>query len=82
MFTDHHDLPGSEEGQREVALAVNHMAPTCQAFADAMLDAVVSDQIGLTEDALGIAAWAAGRKLDKFVPSPWDVLTDKKRGSP
>jgi hypothetical protein len=56
-ITDHDRLPASDQAQREVALAVNHLAPTCQGFVDAMVDAVVSNQIGLAEDALGSGLW-------------------------
>ena len=80
VFTDHDHLPGSDEAEREVALAVNHQAPTCQTFADAMVDAVVSDQISTSEDSLGGLAWYKARQVDKFVPSPWDLIK-KARGS-
>ncbi|HVF13715.1 MAG TPA: peptidoglycan DD-metalloendopeptidase family protein [Acidimicrobiales bacterium] len=79
-FGDHAQLPGSDQGEREVALAVNHMAPTCQRLADAVVDALVAGQIGMVEDAAGMGAWLAGRKIDKFIPSPWE-LWKKKRGS-
>ena len=80
VFSDHDGLPRSDQGEREVALAVNHMAPTCQGFGDAVLDAIVSDQISLAEDAVGAGAWMAGRWVDKFIPSPLDIWK-KKRGS-
>ncbi len=81
LLADHDGLPGSDQGEREVALAVNHQAPTCQGLADAMLDSVVSERIATAEDAVGAGAWLAGRRIDKFIPSPWD-LWKKKRGSP
>jgi murein DD-endopeptidase MepM/ murein hydrolase activator NlpD len=80
VLADHDGLPGSDQGEREVALAVNHLPPTCQGFVDAMTDAVVSNQIGMVEDALGAGSWLAGRRIDKFIPSPWD-LWKKKRGT-
>jgi len=81
VFADHDNLPGSDQAEREVALAVNHRPPTCQGFVDAMTDAVVSDQIGLAEDALGLGAWLAGRRIDNFIPSPWDLWRRRSRGS-
>ncbi len=80
VFTDHDRLPASDEVEREVALAVNHLAPTCQTFTDAMVDALVSDQISTSEDALGGLAWYGARRVDKFIPSPWDLIK-KARGS-
>ncbi|MEA2826434.1 MAG: hypothetical protein QOG43_873 [Actinomycetota bacterium] len=80
VLTDHRLLPGSDEAEREVALAVNHQAPTCQSFTDAMVDAFVSDQISATEDSLGALGWYGGRQVDKYIPSPWDVVK-KARGS-
>ncbi len=79
VLGDHDKLPGSAQAQREVALAVNHMAPTCQGFVDSMVDGVVSTRIGLAEDALGLGLWSQARRIDSFIPSPWDLL--RKRGS-
>jgi pimeloyl-ACP methyl ester carboxylesterase len=79
VLTDHDHLPGSDEAEREVALAVNHQAPTCQTFTDAMLDAFVSDQISSTEDSLGALGWYEGRRVDAFIPSPGDLIR-KVRG--
>lgn len=79
MLTDHDHLPGSDEAEREVALAVNHLSPTCQSFTDAMVDAFVSDQLSTAGDAVGTVGWLKGRQLDKYLPSPWDLT--KKRGS-
>ncbi len=80
LLNDHYDLTGSDQAEREVALAVNHLAPTCQSFTDAMADAFVSQGIASTEDSLGALAWYGGRRLDQFVPSPID-LVKKKRGT-
>jgi murein DD-endopeptidase MepM/ murein hydrolase activator NlpD len=66
-FDDHGDLPGSDEAQREVALAVAGLAPTCQTFEDAMADAAVSGFIYATETAAGAAAWLAARSTDKKI---------------
>lgn len=79
ILGDHDKLPGSDQAQREVALAVNHRNPTCQGLVDAMADAIVSDQIGTAEDALGLGAWAGGRRIDAALPSPLDPW--KKRGT-
>ncbi len=79
-FTDHDALPGADQAEREVALAVNHLTPTCQSFADAMVDAVVADQLSTAGDAVGVLGWLGGRQLDKYVPSPSDLLK-RKRGS-
>lgn len=81
LVADHDGLPGSDQGEREVALAVNHLPPTCQGLVDAMADAVVSNQIGLAEDAVGVGSWLAGRRIDNFIPSPWDILKKRKRGT-
>ena len=80
VLTDHERLPGSDQAEREVALAVNHQSPTCQSFADAVLDAVVSDQISTAEDAVGVTGWWEARQVDKFIPSPLDLIK-KKRGT-
>ncbi len=80
ILTDHERLPGSDQAEREVALAVNHQSPTCQSLADAMLDAVVSDQISAAEDAAGVVAWWKARQADELIPSPFDLIK-KKRGT-
>ncbi len=81
VFTDHDRLPGSDQAEREVALAVNHLSPTCQSFAGAMLDAVVSDRIAQVEDAMGAVLWVKARRIDaKYVHLP-GTLTGGKRGS-
>ncbi len=81
LVSDHDGLPGSDQAQREVALAVNHLSPTCQTFADAMVDAYVSESIASTEDLLGSLGWYAGHRLDRFFPSPLDLIKTK-RGTP
>ena len=62
---DHSELPGSPQAQREVALGLAGMAPTCQSFGDAMADAAVSGLIYATESGLGGGAWLAARRVDK-----------------
>lgn len=70
LLNDHGELPGSPEAQREIALGLAGMAPTCQTFGDAMADAAVSGFIYSAETTIGAAAWAGGRVLDKKIPSP------------
>lgn len=74
IVNDHGRLPGSEQAQREIALGLAGMAPTCQSFGDAMADAAVSQFIAYTETGLGATAWLAGRaadrKLDETFPKP------------
>jgi len=74
VLNDHGRLPGSPEAQREIALAVDRRAPTCQRFGDAMADAAVSGLIYAKESALGGAAWLAARRVDKKL----DTTLDKK----
>jgi triacylglycerol esterase/lipase EstA (alpha/beta hydrolase family) len=62
---DHSELPGSKQAQREVALGLAGMAPTCQSFGDAMADAAVSGLIYATESGLGGGGWLGARRIDK-----------------
>jgi triacylglycerol esterase/lipase EstA (alpha/beta hydrolase family) len=62
---DHSELPGSPQAQREVALGLAGVAPTCQSFGDAMADAAVSGLIYATESGLGGGAWLGARRIDK-----------------
>jgi pimeloyl-ACP methyl ester carboxylesterase len=74
-FDDHGELPGSPEAQREVALAVAGMTPTCQSFGDAMADAALSGAIYATESGLGGGAWLGAMRIDKFLrPFPFAPL--------
>ena len=66
LVNDHGELPGSPEAQREVALAVAGLAPTCQSFGDAMADAAVSGFIYAAESAAGEAAWAGAHVVDGY----------------
>lgn len=74
QFNDHGNLPGSPEAQREIALGLAGMTPTCQSFGDAMADAATSGLIYATESTLGEAAWVGTRIIDHkvgdAVPSP------------
>jgi pimeloyl-ACP methyl ester carboxylesterase len=73
-LTEHMKLPGSPEAQREIALGLAGMSPTCESLGDALADAAVSDVIRGGEGALGATLWAAGRyadaQLDDALPSP------------
>lgn len=74
-LNDHGGLPGSPQAQREIALGLAGMAPTCQSFGDAMADAAVSGMIYATESTLGEAAWLGARLADglglvPFLPTP------------
>ena len=69
-WDDHSDLPGSAEAQREIALGLAGMAPTCQTLADALADAAVSDLIRTGETSIGSAAWVTARRADARIPSP------------
>jgi len=64
---DHGNLPGAPEAQREIALGVAGMTPTCQSFGDAMADAAVSGFIYAGESTLGEAAWIGSRLIDDKV---------------
>jgi len=71
---DHGRLPGSTEAQREIALGVAGMTPTCQSFGDAMADAAVSGLIYAGESTVGEAAWIGShlidRKVGEIAPAP------------
>ena len=60
---DHEALPGAPAAEREMALALSGMPPTCQGFGDAMADTVIGTHISRTEDALGAGLWGAARTL-------------------
>ncbi len=70
VVNDHGRLPGSPQGQREVALAVAGRKPTCQSFGDAMADAAVSGLIYAAEEGLAGGAWLAARRVDRKVGNP------------
>lgn len=69
VFNDHGKLPGAPQAQREIALGVAGMTPTCQSFGDAMADAATSGVIYATETTLGEAAWMGGRFVDRKIGS-------------
>lgn len=68
LHDDHGELPGSPQAQREVALGLAGMAPTCQSFGDAMADAAVSGFIYATETGLGGGAFLAAARIDSWTP--------------
>ncbi len=53
----HGDLPGTPAAQRELALALAGLPPTCQSFEGALVDSVVGEAISWGEDQLGALAW-------------------------
>src|SRR5207244_7632138 len=53
--TAHDALPASSAAQRETALAVNGMPPTCRGLLPSLAGAVVGDQINHVEHGLGLA---------------------------
>ena len=76
--TDHSRLPASDAGQREVALAMAGLPPTCESLLDAVADSVVGEAISAVEDRAGAALGAAGLYLDRKVSVP----PIPKRGEP
>ncbi len=62
---EHSAMPGAPQTQREIALGLAGMAPTCQSFADFAADAVVSDAIRSAESGGAAALWAGGHYLDR-----------------
>ncbi|MGI8808976.1 MAG: peptidoglycan DD-metalloendopeptidase family protein [Acidimicrobiales bacterium] len=63
--SEHSVMPGAPLTQREIALGLAGMAPTCQSFADFVADAVVSDYIRAAERAAAAGVYLAGGRLDK-----------------
>jgi pimeloyl-ACP methyl ester carboxylesterase len=70
--SDHSDLPGSDVGRREVALALADRPPTCQTLGNMLADTAVSEGISAAEDIAGLGAYAGGRwsdhRIDALVP--------------
>ena len=54
VATDHDHLPGSPAAQREIALAVAGMPPTCQTLGDAVVDGVTGGVISRGELSGGV----------------------------
>ncbi len=67
-WSDHSNLPGSAEGQREVALAIAGRPPTCQGLGDMLADTFVSDAIATAQDAAGAAAYVGARYFERRLP--------------
>lgn len=67
---EHAELPGSAEAQREIALGLAGLGPTCQRLGDVLADAVVSDVIRGAETTGAAAAWAGGRLADGGLGEP------------
>ena len=65
--SDHSQLPGSPEGQREVRLAVAGLAPTCQSIQDMVTDIVASDAIATGEDLAGDLVMSGADWVDDTV---------------
>jgi hypothetical protein len=63
-WKEHSVMPGAPQTQREIALGLAGMAPTCQSLADFMADEVVSDTIRQLETGVGAGLWMAGDRLD------------------
>ena len=76
-LTEHSAMPGGPQTQREIALAVAGMAPTCQSFGDAMADVVVSDAIRWVENGTGGGAWLLGRRLDRKLDATIGQAADR-----
>lgn len=51
--TDHDKLPGSEPAHRELALALNHLPPSCKSVVAATTDAVIGKVVSDGEHAAG-----------------------------
>jgi len=73
-WKDHSAMPGAPQTQREIALGLAGMAPTCQSFGDFVGDAIVSDAIRMGESGAGAAAWMIGRRLDERLDQRLDSL--------
>jgi len=65
FIDEHRDMASSPQAQREVALGIAGLPPTCQSFGDALADAVVSDFIYSAEEGLGAVAWGGIRYLER-----------------
>ena len=56
----HSELPGAADTTRELALALEGRAPTCESWLDGLDDAVVPEAISYGEDMIGAGATALG----------------------
>jgi hypothetical protein len=60
----HRDLPGSDAATRELGLAIAGLPPTCQGFADALVDQGVGEGISLVQDLAGAAGFLVAARSD------------------
>ncbi|MGH9280794.1 MAG: peptidoglycan DD-metalloendopeptidase family protein [Acidimicrobiales bacterium] len=65
VIDQHANLPGSDAGRREVALAAAGLPPTCETFTEMMADYYTAAFVSSTEDAFGAALYAGGKYLDR-----------------
>ena len=67
--TEHSAMPRAPQTQREIALGLAGMEPSCQSLGDALADAAVTELIRGVETTAGAAVWAGGHALDKKTDS-------------
>jgi triacylglycerol esterase/lipase EstA (alpha/beta hydrolase family) len=75
---DHSALPGSDQAEREIALAVAGMPPTCQGFIDTMADVGVSEFIYSVETKAGFHAWLAAHAADRWVDDHTKITVPRR----
>jgi hypothetical protein len=56
----HTALPGSDEANRELALALAGLPPGCEDFREALGDALYGEGVSYVEDLLGAGGWLLG----------------------
>ena len=66
-LNEHSDMPAAAQTQREIALGLAGMAPTCQSLADALADAAMPDAIRYVETGVGGSLWMGGKYADKRI---------------
>jgi hypothetical protein len=77
-WSDHTNLPGSDVGRHEVALAIADRPPTCQTLGNMLTDTAVSEGISTAEDLVGVGAYAGARELDDQIDSRIPGAEEKK----
>jgi hypothetical protein len=60
----HSDLPASDAATRELGLAIGGLPPTCQGFADALVDQGVGEGVSLVQDLAGAAGFLVAARSD------------------
>jgi hypothetical protein len=80
--SEHSDLPGSNAGRREVALALADRPPTCQSLGNMLSDTAVADGISTAEDVAGIAAYIGGKRADDAIDERVPGSKDSQRRKP